>query len=305
MKGGTRRLKVIRTFISRYENILLISIAVGAGILIPNFGPYFEPLITPLVIFLVFGSLRGLHIGEIEYVSYTLLVILSVCISYVVLPVSGIHIVNLFLSDGALVGFAIFFSVPTTTGSAIIWTRFSQGDVQLATTVSLVSLLIAPVATPIILSHLVGSQAVIPVTSILIDLLIIIVGGVLLTIAIPSSTVTTRTVDASATLAILLLIYTSIAGVGFAGMENQILFTIVGVSVLLLSLGLAIIMVCEKGFQLDRSQTLPLFFTSNLKNLGIALLIAFEYNSSFITISIITYYIMQQIFGAFVADFVT
>lgn len=53
---------------------------------------------------------------------------------------------------------------------------------------------------------------------------------------------------------------------------------------------------------LDRSTYLPLFFTGGLKNLGIALLIAFTYRSAMVVVVIVTYYVLQQLVGAVIAD---
>lgn len=297
--------RVIRDVIGRYRNVLLVVGAVGLGVVVPDLGPYFEPLVTPLVIFLVFSSLQGLRLTEIETSSYAALVALSLCISYVVLPIGGIRLAEIALSDGAVIGFAIALAAPTTAGSAIIWTRLSRGDVQLATTISIVSLLVAPVATPVVLTRLVGSQAAVPLLSILTDLLVIVGGGALLSRAIPSGTFSPRAMDAGSTLAILLLIYTSVAGVEVTDVTGTHLLTVVGVSALLVVFGLAISLLCKRGFDLSRAETLPLFFTSSLKNLGIALLIALAYADPLVVFSIIAYYVVQQLSGAVLADAIT
>lgn len=296
---------MIGRLIYRYRNILLVVGAVGLGVLVPAFGPALEPLVTPLVIFLVFGSLRGLELAEIETSSYAALVALSLCISYVVLPIGGIQLANFALGGGAAVGFAIALAVPTTAGSAIIWTRFARGDAQLAATISIVSLLVAPVATPIVLSQLLGAQTAVPALSILVDLVIIVGGGVLLAAGVPSEAVSARTIDRGATLAILLLIYTSVAGVEMAAVTGWHLAAVVGCSVCLVGFGLVVSLLCERGFGLSRTQTLPLFFTSSLKNLGIALLIALAYTDPLVVFAIITYYVIQQLSGAVIADTIT
>ena len=203
---------------------------------------------------------------------------------------------------GAVVGFAIALSAPTTAGSAIIWTRFARGDVQLATTASIVSLLVAPVVTPIVLTRLVGTQAAVPVGSILTDLAIIVGGGALIAAIVPSDALSPRTIDRGATLAILLLIYTSVAGVEVTEVTGWHVLTVVGLSVLLVAFGLVISALCERGLGLSRSRTIPLFLTSTLKNLGIALLIALAYTDPLVVFSIITYYIVQQLSGAVLAD---
>lgn len=293
---------MVHDLVDRYRNVLLVAGAVGLGVFVPALGPTLKPLVTPLVVFLVFSSLQGLRPGEIDVSSYAALVLLSLGISYVALPIGGIRIAEFVLAEGAVVGFAIALSVPTTAGSAIIWTRFAGGDVQLATTISIVSLLVAPVATPIVLTRLLGARAAVPAGSILTDLAIIVGGGVLLSVIVPSDALSPRTIDGGATLAILLLIYTSVAGVEVTDVTGWHVLTVVGLSGFLVAFGLAISALCERGFGLSRDRTIALFFTSSLKNLGIALLIALVYTDPLVVFSIITYYVVQQLSGAVLAD---
>lgn len=292
----------VRTLLGRYRNVLLVGAAVATGLIIPELGSSLEILITPLVVFLVFSSVVGLQVSEIDAASYVLLVVLSLAISYVVLPVGGMWIAGSILTDGGALGFAIALSVPTTTGSAIVWTRLSRGDVQLATATAIVSLLAAPLVTPVVLSHLAGAGAAVPLESLFVELLVIVGGGVLLAVVVPSRLVTPRVLDDGATVAILLLIYTSVAGVDVGEITVGELFGVLGVSCILLVGGVAISLLCKRGLRLQRAHALPLFFTSSLKNLGIALVIAYAYADPLVTFTIITYYVIQQLFGAALAD---
>ncbi|GAB7009251.1 bile acid:sodium symporter [Halorubrum trueperi] len=296
---------MVRRIIGRFGNVFLVLGAAGVGVAVPHLGPYLDPLITPLVVFLVYTSLQGLRLAEIDYSSYALLIALSLCLSYLLLPVVGTRIAESVLRDTALVGFAIALSVPTTAGSAIVWTRLACGDVQLATIISIVSLLIAPAATPIVLTQLVGSQFTVPAASILTDLVVIVGGGVLLTAIVPSDSISPALVERGSTLAILLLIYTAVAGVDAFGIAGSSLLAIVGVSVLLFGFGLGVTAVCERGLGVARKRAIPLFFATSLKNLGIALLISIPLADPLVTVSIIVYYVVQQVGGALIADATT
>ncbi|MFD1570804.1 bile acid:sodium symporter [Halorubrum laminariae] len=293
---------MIRNALARFSNVLLVLGAAGVGVLAPQLSPYLDPLITPLVIFLVFTSLRGVRFAAIDYSSYTAVVALSLCLSYVVLPVAGMHLVEAVLSDAAVLGFAIALSVPTTAGSAIIWTRLARGDVQLATITSIASLLVAPAATPLVLTRLVGSRITVPTASILVDLAVIVGGGVLLTVVVPTDTLSAETIERTSTLAILLLIYTAVAGVGLSGIDSAALFAVVGVAVLLLVVGTALTVVCQRAFGIGRERGFALCFTTNLKNLGIALLVSLPFAEPLVTASIIVFYVVQQTGGAVLAD---
>lgn len=293
---------MIRNALARFSNVLLVLGAAGVGILAPQLSPYLDPLITPLVIFLVFTSLRGVRFAAIDHSSYAAVVGLSLGLSYVVLPFVGMRLVELALSNAAVLGFAIALSAPTTAGSAILWTRLAQGDVQLATISSIVSLLIAPAVTPVVLTRLVGSQIAVPTASILIDLAVIVGGGVLLAAVVPADTLSATMIERSSTIAILLLIYTAVAGVGVFGIGGRMLLAIGGVAVLLCCVGAALSVACQRTFNIGRDRAFALFFTINLKNLGIALLVSLPFADPLVTASIIIYYVVQQTGGAVLAD---
>ncbi|WP_144799564.1 bile acid:sodium symporter [Halorubrum depositum] len=293
---------MIRGPVSRFSNVLLVLGAAAVGVLVPQLSPYLDPLITPLVVFLVFTSLRGVRFASIDYSSYVAVVALSLCLSYVVLPLAGMRLVAVALGDAPALGFAIALSVPTTAGSAIIWTRLARGDVQLATLTSIASLLLAPVATPLVLTRLVGSRIAVPTASILTDLAVIVGGGVLLAAAVPTDALSTEAIERSSTLAILLLIYTAVAGAGVGGVDAAALLAVVGVSGLLFGVGAALTAGCQRAFGIDRDRAFSLFFTTNLKNLGIALLVSLPFADPLVTVSIIVYYVVQQIGGAALAD---
>ncbi|MFC6770912.1 hypothetical protein ACFQDD_05170, partial [Halorubrum pallidum] len=159
-----------------------------------------------------------------------------------------------------------------------------------------------PAATPLVLTRLVGSRIAVPTASILVDLAVIVGGGVLLTVAVPTDTLSNGTVERASTLAILLLIYTAVAGVGVFEIDGTALLAVVGVAVLLFSLGAALTAGCQRAFDIGRDRAFSLFFTTNLKNLGIALLVSLPFADPLVTASIIVYYVVQQTGGAVLAD---
>jgi len=293
------------TYLNHLQNLLLVLLAAVVGILLPELGPYTDPLVTPLVILLVFSSLNGLHFDKINSTSYYIIIAFSLFISYILLPIGGIHIAASLLSDGSLTGMAIILAAPTTAGSAIIWTRLSDGDDQLSTVASVVSLLLAPVFTPVIFGYIANSQVNIPVGSILLDLLVIIGGGVLLAVFVPKNTIDEEYIDRGAGLAILLLIYSSVANIEIGSLQIELFVSIVFVVLLVLGVSIIFTFLLSWLISLEKSTILPLFFTSSFKNLGIALFIAFSYPSSMVVVSIVVYYVIQQLVGAIIADLVS
>ncbi|WP_238532793.1 bile acid:sodium symporter [Halalkalicoccus jeotgali] len=286
----------------RFENVWLVLGAVALGVLVPGPGEYADVLVTPLVVFLIYGSLRGIEVATVEYRSYGLVICCSLVVSYVLLPFGGIRVAGAFLTGDALLGMAIVLAAPTTAGSAIIWTRLAGGDSEVAALVSISSLAVAPLVTPVVLSSLLDRRVAVPAETMVIDLLVIVLGGVALAVVLPDRLISDVAVDRASGLAILCLIYSSIASVDIGAIDPTGLAVVMALVVSLLGAGFVLVRSVGVRMGIDRSTYLPLFFTAGLKNLGIALLIAFAYRSVMVVVVIVTYYVLQQLVGALIAD---
>jgi len=290
---------------AQYSNVLLIGITVVAGVVVPDLGPFLQPFVPLLVVFLIYSLLREFRLQEVDITTDIGLILLSLGISHLMLPLVGVSVGQLVLSETAVLGFIIVFAAPTTAVSAI-WTGFSNGDVELATTITVGSMLATPVVAPVVLIWLTGSQATVPVVVVLTELGVVVGGGILLTVFIPQSMLSERSITVGAMGALMIIIYVSTAIVDIVQVELTDLFAVVGVSAVLLAVGVAVSIWLERTLRFDRIQTTPLFFTSSMKNLGIALLISNHTQSNpLIIATIVTYFICQQLFGAFVTDHVS
>ncbi|ELZ05927.1 bile acid:sodium symporter family protein [Natrialba asiatica] len=285
------------------KNILVVLSSATAGLLVPGPQRYTSVLLTPLVIFLVYGSIRGLSLGEVNSSAIGVPAALSLGLGYVLLPFAGVPLASFALSNAALTGIAITLAVPTTAGSAIVWTRFSRGDAQLAAIVSIASILLAPIATPLLLLVLADQNGTVPVRSILTDVLLIVGVAVVLTRLVPDTALSDRTAEYGSGVAIALIIYTGVAGTDSAAVPARTLLNLVAVSIAILGLGSAVAYAAGRYCDLGRRRILPIFFAGSFKNLGIALLIAAEYAPGTAVLAIITYYVIEQLTGAVIADF--
>lgn len=290
---------------AQYSNVVLIGVAVVAGVVVPDIGSDMQPFVPLLVVFLIFSLLRNFRLKEVDITADSGLILLSLGMSYLLLPLFGVSVARLFLSETAVLGFLIVFAAPTTAVSAI-WTGFSNGDVRLATTISVGSMLAAPLVAPLLLSCLTGSQATVPVIAVLTELGVVVGGGIFLTVLVPQSMLSERIINTGAMGSLMIIIYVSTAVVDIVRVDLTNLFAVGGVSAVLLGMGVAVSIWFERMFRFDRTQTLPLFFTSNMKNLGIALLMSTHTRPDPLMIAtIVTYFISQQLFGAFVTDHVS
>lgn len=293
------------SLLGQYLNVVLIAVAVCAGVLVPNGGPYIQPLVPLLVMFLVYSFLRGFRLQEIDVASEVRILILSLGISYVLVPLFGWYVARAVLPEAAVRGFVFLFVAPTTAVS-VVWTRFSNGDVQLATSITVGSIVTAPIATPLLLRWLVGSQARVPVARVFTELLVVIGGGILLTILVPRSLFSERTVNTGAMGTLVVILYASTAIVDIGSVDVTNLVAVGGVSTVLLGVGVAVSLLFERTLRFDRTQTLPILFSSSMKNLGIALLLSTLIQPDpLVVATVVTVFITQQLFGALVTDHIS
>lgn len=284
------------------KNIAIVLCAVGAGFLIPELGKQLRPLVTPLVALLVYISLWDTNSDSSLISSYWNLLIVFLILSYGIIPVIGIFLVDLFLSGGTRTGFAIMLAAPTTAGSAIVWTRLSNGEVQLSTVGSILSLFLAPVFTPLLLSNLLSNTVSVPAMSIITDLVIILGGGILLYFALPTQAVSEKNINYLTSFCIMLLIYITVSGSNVTNIESDWLTQVFLMSLILLALGLIVVVFTKKIFRLSYSKTASLYYISNMKNLGIAVLISVSYTEPLVLSTIVFYYVFQQFVAAIFSD---
>jgi predicted Na+-dependent transporter len=114
--------------------------------------------------------------------------------------------------------------------------------------------------------------------------------------------VSERGIDRGSGLAIPLLVYAAVANADVGAIDGASVGSVAAVVLLLLGGVFVAIRVGGNAVEVDRSTYLPVFFTGGLKNLGIALAIAFTYASATVVVVIVTYYVLQQLVGALVSD---
>lgn len=288
--------------LSRVSSLLVVAIAVVAGVAAPVGGPYLEPLVAPMVAVLVFLSFRGLAGVATGLRSGAAVVGLSLVVSYLLVPVLGIGVATHLLSGEARLGLAVVLAAPTTAGSAIVWTRLSGGDAQLSTLASVASIALAPIATPVVLAGIAGRTAAVPVDAILLELAAIVALAAVLVRLVPAGAVSDETADRLSMAVILALIYTSVATLEAGAVDGAVLGAVLLASLVILALGAAASVGLGVSLGLARPELLALAFAGNLKNLGIALLVAVAVGSAVAVTAVVAYYVLQQLLGALVAD---
>lgn len=286
----------------RGTNIVLIGGAVLGGLWLPAV-PFVSRLVLPTVSFLIYVSLRGTQARELFESVRLHHVGTGLAVTYLLLPV-GSFILGQFVTDGSVrTGLFITAAIPVTAGSSIVWTRLSNGDTKLASVVSISSILLAPVVTPLLLSALVGSTVSLALTPIVENLVVIIGGGVALRAVLPNDAFSDSQVERASQAAIVFLVYASVSQLDIeaAGSLPSLLSVFLPVVILLL-FGSSASLLLSRAVGFSQSTESAIFFSGGLKNLGVGLFLVDVMAVPSATVVVITYYLVQQVVGAVTAD---
>jgi predicted Na+-dependent transporter len=288
--------------LKRLRNVLLVLLAVVAGVLFPQGAPVVQRLTLLIVTFLVYSSLVGVSVDRDSVARSVLPVAGVLFVSYVVVPLVGGTWVGLFLSDGMALGVAAILATPATAGSAIVWTRVARGNVELAGIATLSSLAVAPLLTPLVLAQLTTRSIAVPIGSLGTDLLIVTVTAVVLLVVVPTDAVNEGTMRYAAALSIALLIYAGVGVTGTVPTSFVMLGRIGLVAIVVFAAGLVSGVLIVRLLDGTREDLVAVFFSGTLKNLGVSMLIVLSVSSQVAIFAVVGYYISQQVASALLVD---
>ena len=288
--------------VRRIRNVLVVIVAVIAGVLYPVGAQYVQAITELIVILLLYSSLRGVEITSDRIAGSLGSIVGVLLLSYLLIPAVGIGWSRLYLADGSLLGVAIILSAPATAGSSIVWTRLGRGNEELSGMTSLASIAVAPLLTPVVLFLLVGQFHSLPVVDLGTKLLVIIAAAITMRYLVPPGSIDDRAVEYGSIASIMLLIY---AGVGRTRLEHTTALFVVQIGSLVLVVfvvGLLVVSLFYAASGANREDLLSVFFAGTLKNLGISLFVVLAYGSTIAIQAIIVYYVSQQLFSALLVD---
>lgn len=288
--------------VRQLRNVSLVLLAVAAGVAYPEGARVVEPLTLLLVTFLVYTSMDGVSVQATEWRSYARPVLGVLGLSYVVVPVVGTVLGRLLLPAGSLLGVTAMLAAPATAGSAIVWTRVADGNDELSGLSAITSISVAPFAMPALLVALTGHTLSVPVTRLTANLLVITVGAAVLVAVVPAGTLGETTVTASSMLAIGLLIYAGVGGIGVGTVSVALLGRVTALVLAVFVVGFLGSYLYTRAIRGPREDFLATFFTSTLKNLGVTLLVVFSVGSELAIFAVIAYYVGQQVLSALLVD---
>lgn len=289
------------TLLKQFRTVLLVVLFAVLGVVEPVPGEPLLPLVTPLVAFLVFSSIRAVDVTDLASTPLRL-TIFGLLTTFVVLPSLAVLVGSALLSGAALAGVLVIAAGPATAGSALVWSRLSRSDVLLTAVISIGSIVLAPLATPYLVVQLLGAETDLALVPLVRELVFIVGGGALLSWVVPDEWGSERLLDDLSLVGVGLLVYIGVAGTSVSLVDARGVGLVALVALAISFVLWALAMGLGDLAALPPGQRRSLFFGATLKNLGVAIVVASLLPIDGIVMPVVTFYVVQQVFaGAVVA----
>ena len=275
------------------RSLLVVITATVAGAAYPALADPLGPLIPVLVAGLIFTAFYGIDVGDVGARNLSVPVLASLACLYVVVPLALYPVAAAVLSGEVLLGVLVVLSAPLAAGSSIIWTRLSGGNTLLATVIVLLSLLLAPVVMPAIVTTVAGSTVEISAAELVVELAAIILVAGVLSYLVPDGAVSDGRLDDFSVATMGVLIYAGVGGA--AGSFDPVHLVLVGaiaVAALGISVALAYALYVQ-GARID--DCIGVLFSSSMKNLSVSVMVGAALGGGAIIASITAFHVVQQV----------
>lgn len=155
---------------------ILTPLSLILGVVFEDIGAQLTFLVVWLFAFMTFAGSLGLDFQALKvFIRYPYMILLTIIGLHVIMPLWAYFVSTLIFDDHLLmIGFVLSVSVPTGVTS-FIWVSISHGNKALCLSIILIDTLLAPLIMPAIVHIVVGQAIDIDMSSLIIDLLWMIV----------------------------------------------------------------------------------------------------------------------------------
>ncbi|SOC41796.1 bile acid:sodium symporter family protein [Ureibacillus acetophenoni] len=298
-------LKSLNSWLQRYMPILT-PLSLIVGVFIADIGNQLLFLVPWIFAIMTFLSSLSLNFkGLTSFTKYPWVILFTIAFLHIIMPFWAYFVSTLVFHDHLLtIGFVLSVAIPTGVTS-FIWVSFCKGHLALGLSIILIDTLIAPFVVPTLLHFVVGEAVSINTTSIMIDLLWMIVlpsiAGVVL-----NELTKGKVVDKigkplapfqKICLFLIIMINSSAIAPYFEHMSWEILWIIVVVFVLAVS-GYALCLLIGHFLWKDISIITTFIFTGGMRNIAVGVVIATTYFPSKVVMPVVFGMLFQQVLAA-------
>lgn len=283
----------VLTFVRSHDSLTVVIAATVAGLVFPAFASPLQPLIPLLVAGLIVPAFYGLDVHELSAANLSTPAVVSLAVLYLVVPLALYPVAAVVLTGEILLGAAVVLSAPLTAGSSILWTRLSGGDALLSTVIVLLSMGLAPLVMPGLLTLFAGSSVELATSDVVLDLAAIILGAAAVAYVLPQGVVSDTQFDVFSVATLGTLIYVGVSGATLSGTGPQ-LAAVGGLAMAALGLSAGVAYLLD-AFGVRRDACVTVMFSSSMKNLSVSVMVGAILGGGAIIASITAFHVVQQI----------
>ncbi|ATP40745.1 hypothetical protein CSE16_12180 [Solibacillus sp. R5-41] len=165
----------LNQFIQRWMPVLT-PLSLVIGVLLENIGGHFLFLVPILFACMTFISSLNLKFRDIKvFKEYPKTILFIIAFLHILMPLWAFFLAETIFDDRLLsIGFLLSVAVPTGVTS-VIWVTISKGNLPLCLAIILIDTLLAPILMPVTLHLVIGETIHLETTSLILDLIWMIV----------------------------------------------------------------------------------------------------------------------------------
>lgn len=295
----------LNTWLQRWIAILT-PLSLLIGVLFHQVGEHLLFLVSWLFAFMTFVGSLGMNVKEVRMVvKHPSVVLVSIAFLHILMPAWAYLLSILFFDDHLLtVGFVLAVAVPTGVTS-VIWVTISKGNLPLCLSIILIDTLSAPLVMPVVLHVVAGERIAVETTSLILNLLWMIVMPTLLGILLNEWTKGKIQTTLSPTLApfskLSLFAIVAINGSAVAPYVKVISWELVGTILLVLFIaasGYAAALAMGHLLWRDPVTATTFMYVGGMRNIAIGVVIATTYFPAKVAMPVVFGMLFQQVLAS-------
>lgn len=295
----------LNTWLQRWIAILT-PLSLLIGVLFHQVGEHLLFLVSWLFAFMTFVGSLGMNVKEVRMVvKHPSVVLVSIAFLHILMPAWAYLLSILFFDDHLLtVGFVLAVAVPTGVTS-VIWVTISKGNLPLCLSIILIDTLSAPLVMPIVLHVVAGERIAVETTSLILNLLWMIVMPTLLGILLNEWTkgkIQSTLIPKLAPFSKLsLFAIVAINGSAVAPYVKVISWELVGTILLVLFIatsGYAAALAMGHLFWRDPVTATTFMYVGGMRNIAIGVVIATTYFPAKVAMPVVFGMLFQQVLAS-------
>lgn len=289
---------------------VLTPLSLLIGVVFDEIGQTFIGWIPFVFALMTFISALNIKMRDAKvFIEHPKTILIAIAFLHILMPIWAYFLAETFFDDHLLtIGFVLAVAVPTGVTS-MIWITISKGNVPLGLAIVLIDTMLAPFVIPSILHFVVGNQLDIATTSIMIDMIWMIVLPSLAGIAVneltkgqfPKKYNQYLGPTSKLCLFFIVMVNSSVVAPYFKNLNAEMVKIIAVVLCVSIS-GYVLASVIARLFERDREIGTTFIFTGGMRNIAAGVVVATTYFPAKAVLPVVLGMLFQQVLASFASQ---